>query len=369
MKVFVSSLIKGFEDYRAAARGGVELTTNTPVMAEDLEAQSGSPQEACLEGVRQSDVYIVLFGQRYGNRGASGLSPTEEEFEEAQERRMPVLVFRTAEQLEPDQEAFLRRIAPSWEDGTTYKKFSSSEELKEEVIRALSRLNVSAGLTHEPSQRDFEEELGALVSNREDVGVALAFVPSIRRPIVPLDRIEGLSTQVERILEGSRLAGGTPHLAERSVEFSREGDRDAPYSLAVVRDDLSVGLAAGLRNEERGIGSMDFYLVDRTQLLDVISSFVDVFREILTTQDPRRTIPGGWVQGYVWGIGTRIIRDLPPEPVTSIEIPADLGEGMSFPSTPIPVGYRDLISAELIAATLVGALERQVQDRRRARYG
>lgn len=48
MKIFISSLIGGFEVYRAAARDAVTQLGYEPVMAENFPAQPNSPQVACL---------------------------------------------------------------------------------------------------------------------------------------------------------------------------------------------------------------------------------------------------------------------------------------------------------------------------------
>ena len=76
MKVFVSSLITGMESIRLAARKAVEILRHAPIMAEDLGAQPNSPQVACLTGLRQSDVVVLILGERYGAEQASGLSAT-----------------------------------------------------------------------------------------------------------------------------------------------------------------------------------------------------------------------------------------------------------------------------------------------------
>lgn len=43
MKVFISSLISGFEEFRSAARDAVRQLGHEPVMAEDFGAQPASP--------------------------------------------------------------------------------------------------------------------------------------------------------------------------------------------------------------------------------------------------------------------------------------------------------------------------------------
>ena len=97
MRAFLSSVIKDFGTYRESARRGALLVGMEPVMAEDFPALPVSPQSACLDGVRSSDVYVGVLASRYGDVGESGLSPTEEEFEEATRLGLPRLILRKRE--------------------------------------------------------------------------------------------------------------------------------------------------------------------------------------------------------------------------------------------------------------------------------
>ena len=79
MKVFISSLVSGFGPFRAAARRAVETLRHTPVMAEDFGAMPSSPQVACLQGVRQSDIVVLVLAKGYGPVQLGwGLSATDE---------------------------------------------------------------------------------------------------------------------------------------------------------------------------------------------------------------------------------------------------------------------------------------------------
>ena len=73
MKIFISSLIRGFEEYRDAAGRVARELDHEVVRAEDFPASVGTPQQACLEGVRQSDLLLLLVFDRYGATQASGL--------------------------------------------------------------------------------------------------------------------------------------------------------------------------------------------------------------------------------------------------------------------------------------------------------
>ena len=92
MKIFISSLITGMEPIRAAAKEAIEQLGHQPVMAEQFIASPNSPQVACLQGLRQSGLVILILGEHYGATQPSGLSATHEEYREARDR-CPVIAF------------------------------------------------------------------------------------------------------------------------------------------------------------------------------------------------------------------------------------------------------------------------------------
>jgi hypothetical protein len=83
VKVFISSLISGYEPYRTAVMEAVETLGHQVVRAENIPASPGTPQQACLAAVRDSDLVVLLIGERYGYPQLSGLSATHEEYREA----------------------------------------------------------------------------------------------------------------------------------------------------------------------------------------------------------------------------------------------------------------------------------------------
>ncbi len=142
MKVFISSVISGLEEHRAAAREAAESLGHTVIAAEDFRASPGSPQQVCLSGVRAADVVILLLGARYGTAQASGLSPTHEEYRAARGTK-PVLVFvRTGVIPEPEQEKFLEEVG-GWESGSFRQSFDTPASLRNAVTRALHEWEMS----------------------------------------------------------------------------------------------------------------------------------------------------------------------------------------------------------------------------------
>ncbi|MGH3804169.1 MAG: DUF4062 domain-containing protein [Pseudonocardiaceae bacterium] len=136
MKIFISSVTQGFEAFRRAAAAGVTALGHQAVLAEDFGATPGSPQQACLAGVRDADAVILILGSRYGSVQASGLSATHEEYREVRDTR-PVLVFiQQGVDPEPQQEGFICEVR-GWEQGHFTAEFHDPEGLRDHVIRAL----------------------------------------------------------------------------------------------------------------------------------------------------------------------------------------------------------------------------------------
>ncbi|WP_300578160.1 DUF4062 domain-containing protein [Phenylobacterium sp.] len=137
MKVFLSSLIAGFSDMRGAGKAAIETLRHRPVMAEDFGAQPNSPQVACLQGLRDSDVVVLVLGEEYGAvQPTSGLSATHEEYREARGRK-PVIAF-VQEGIAPgeQQAAFIAEVQ-GWEGGLFRGSFRDAGALQIGITRAL----------------------------------------------------------------------------------------------------------------------------------------------------------------------------------------------------------------------------------------
>ena len=187
MRVFVSSLISGFESLREAAAAAITTLGDEVVRAEDFHASPDSPQQACLAGVREADAVVLILGDRYGYVQQSGLSATHEEYREARELG-PVLVFIQRDaQPEPKQSEFIREVQ-GWERGHYTAEFSDPEDLRSRVTRALHDFQ----LANESRPLNETELLGSARSllpaqhqtNRPAVLVAMAAGPprAVLRP-------------------------------------------------------------------------------------------------------------------------------------------------------------------------------------------
>ena len=126
LRIFVSSTMKELAGARAAARSAIEQLRLTPVLFE-LGARPYPPRDLYLAYLRQSDVFIGIYGQQYGwiapDQEVSGL---EDEYLNAGGRPKLVYVQSPAPDRDPRLSAMLSRIQS---DGLSYRGFGSSDEL------------------------------------------------------------------------------------------------------------------------------------------------------------------------------------------------------------------------------------------------
>lgn len=135
-RVFVSSVIEGFERYRDAVKNGITCAGGEPVLVEDYGSLSISPRSACLDGVASCDILIVIVGSRGGWTTPAGKLVVEEEYEEALRRKLRVLAF--IEDIQRDEEAqrFVDKVS-NYIDGLFRMTFRGSSELQGAVLRVL----------------------------------------------------------------------------------------------------------------------------------------------------------------------------------------------------------------------------------------
>lgn len=166
MKVFISSLVAGFEDFRHAAKTAVTTLRHQPVMAEDFGAKPSSPQIACLQGVRESELVVVIFGERYGTvQHNSGLSATHEEYREARGRKPVIAFVQEGATFEREQATFVAEIQ-GWEGGLFRGSFRDTDELQAGITRALHDYEL-ANAVGPLDTRAVAERAVALVSSRD----------------------------------------------------------------------------------------------------------------------------------------------------------------------------------------------------------
>jgi hypothetical protein len=139
-RVFVSSLITDLANERAAVRVAVFALGATPVMFEDeLGAQDVPADRAYLAGVRSSQIYLGLWGERYGVRMSDGFSATHAEFLEAERAGLRLCLFVRGE-ASGEMDGAQRDLVASARNSWTTSSWTSPEDLADRVRRRLRDL-------------------------------------------------------------------------------------------------------------------------------------------------------------------------------------------------------------------------------------
>jgi hypothetical protein len=139
-RVFVSSVVEGFQAHREAARAAIHAAGGEPILVnEDFPSIQTSSRNACLDAVASSDIFVLVIGARGGWQAPSGRLVVEEELEEARRRRLPILVF--IEEVEQDVDAGrLSTTVSDYVDGYFRVRFRGPDGLGRELARALPPL-------------------------------------------------------------------------------------------------------------------------------------------------------------------------------------------------------------------------------------
>lgn len=237
MHVFVSSVIRGMEPFRSAAREAAETLRCTVLVSEDFGARPESSQVACLSGVRDCDAVVLLLGARYGTLQPSGFSATHEEYLEARER-CPVLAFvQEVQDFEADQRAFIKDVE-GWAGGIATDRFRDVADLRVKVTRAIHDLQLRAA--SEPADSEAAMQRGELWIPQNAPGGG----PSLVLIVCP--------TAPETILRPSALEAAT---------FRRDLKREAVYGPIPVFDE-DVGVKDAIQD-----GCLLLEQADRASLL------------------------------------------------------------------------------------------------------
>ena len=144
LKIFISSVQSEFASERQML---FNYITSDPLLGqffevflfENLPAKDKSATEAYLDEVRQSDIYLGIFGKEYGFEDREGISPTEHEYDLASSERKTRLIFisnHKTEERHPKEHSLIKKA----ENAVVRKMFSDASELKTAIYSALITL-------------------------------------------------------------------------------------------------------------------------------------------------------------------------------------------------------------------------------------
>lgn len=283
--MFVSSVMKGFSPQRKAAQKAIESLRLTPVMAENFGAKPHSSQIACLEGVRASDIYVLVMGSRYGFVAQSGLSVTEEEFIEARSRGLPVLVFVQNVDREPKQQQFYERLG-TYEAGYFIASFNEPNELQTKVTTALHDLIGQPGvalLAPAEAAAKVQTHLRTNRRGRQTLLTVIIIPARYGEEYVPLLRLgdESYQAEVAKLAMFGQSAIFQPQLGYRIadgpdyVEFTQENQRnDIAKGLQVHTDGvLILRSTVEAEGNDANFSLIKQYVINQNQVQRRLESF------------------------------------------------------------------------------------------------
>jgi predicted ATPase len=273
LRVFVSSTLEELAPERAAARHAITQLRLIPVMFE-AGARPYPPRELYTSYVAQSDIFIGIYWQRYGWVGpGQEISGLEDEYGLARGKPALFYVKEPAPAVEPGLAAMLERIRG--EASSSYKRFSTADELREQVGEDLAMLLtdrfIVAGDDSRPDDSEQRAAAGSLPQLRgavfgRDAEIA-EVVDQLSRPDVRLVTLTGPGGVGKTTVALAAAARG----AERFV------DGAVFVSLATTMDPARVAMAVGeaIGVSERGQEPLERRVMDHLrdrQLLLVLDN-------------------------------------------------------------------------------------------------
>lgn len=376
MKVFVSSVIRGYEHYREVARNAIPLVGSVPVMAEyDFGAKPVSPREACLEGVRESDVYIGLFGEHYGYITDEEKSATEEEFEEARRRGLKILIFEERIGKETKQQRLLSKIK-GYEEGYFIDVYETPNELKDKMIKALVNLQAKT-IGDRRSPVDVATLFQKLVERPPVIAIQKPWITVDICPaltgiqfILPADL--GKKEVKERLLRTALFGDSvilSPELGYREIldedfvrfiQPPRETNSRVERILEVSIDgtiQLLYSLAAGA---SQGLAISRQFLIDENLVGVILKSSLSYASSIFRDFDKGGRINSVFVQVRLVGLTNKMLGKIPkPEP-TSFTIPMhSLPDPLVVPRLPQEITRSDLNESTGASNGMIDLIRRQ----------
>jgi hypothetical protein len=357
-RVFVSSVIEGFSEYRAAARQGIEASNATAVLVnEDFPALAVSSRNACLDAVDSCDIYIAIVGERGGWRTPSGRLVVEEEYERARQRKMPILAFIQRVPHDEDARRLVERLS-NYVDGTFRRTFTTPHELRREIESALvGRPNQYMVSKHDAAV--IQDRLKAPCGFRSEAGLRFVLAPERSEELLDIVALDS-----QDFKQGVFELGHDSRVRLLSFERPKELIVNLESVIIEQSDSAKISNSEEVRLEitTRGIITIDANVtgrVTRGQPYDLFDGFsivegdiVTVLRssfafcsELFARQDPYKRHERFFYNVSLSGIGYRkLVAD--PDPKRSITFEIDRKEAVPAFDAPRLISRSDLEAAD-----------------------
>jgi hypothetical protein len=248
--VFVSSLARGeMAQMRSAARAAIDSLQMRPVMFETVPASRNDSRRALLDELGDCDVCLLLLGAEYGEPTERGVSATEDEFNEAVSRAIPVIALVQDIAHTPEQQEFVRRVRGSWSDGRFAPTFKDATDVGFAVVRALNAWRQRGAMGE--LQAAVLERARTLAAGSDRHGLAgakarIVFVPVLGRPIMDATLLgeRELADDLGMCARSSKLVSHDMALrhtiAKEGIEFEASAARGYEQLRLLVATDGSI---------------------------------------------------------------------------------------------------------------------------------
>jgi uncharacterized protein DUF4062 len=332
-RVFLSSVMDGFEEYRQAAREGIVAAGGEPILAEDFPSLPVSSRTACLDGVASSDIYIAIIGGRGGWIAPSGQLVVEEEYEEARHRKRSILAFIQNAERDADAQRLVRKLS-DYIDGRFRETFSAPDTLQAAVKRALEPM-IQHYARPEVDTSVIEERLRQPSPIRREASVRFVLVPERSEELIDPVSLESEELEQQLFTIGhsptvclfSYRRAKTPEVRpDEIVIVQADDDRhrdgvDEVHVTLTVQGLLAIDINVTGRIASNLSGHWNYFPVIVEE--DVIAALKKCFaftRDFFETRDPYRRYDHFLYNVAVNGCQNKILMAKPPSS-GSITIP------------------------------------------------
>lgn len=139
LKVMLSSVVRGLADVRDAVAPVIKILRYDVIRFETVVKTPVPPRATCVEMVENSDMYLLILGEEYGDpMPGTGLAPTEEEWTVARNLGKPTVVFKKSGMTPgPAQAAFIKKVE-DYETGVWRHSFTDTADLISQLEGALA---------------------------------------------------------------------------------------------------------------------------------------------------------------------------------------------------------------------------------------
>lgn len=286
---------------RQKTRAAVESLDMVPIMFETAAATEESPRRALLDRVASCDALVLLIGTEYGEPGARGVSPTEEEFNEAVENGIAVLPLVQDGAREPAQEDFLGRVRGRWEDGKLTAAFADSGDVGLAVVRALNdwrRKRLGSDAESAAQARALElgqgdERRGGFVGGSK---LRVVAVPALARPLVDAVALRdgSLVEDLAGAARASRLApqsrGIETTVGPNSIALQLTGGPGFETLVLAIGFDGSLVIEGPVGGEDRAFGGSVVMADKAREIMVRAGAFADAVWQRIDARDEVRQV-------------------------------------------------------------------------------